>query len=212
MIYITGSSGFIGKSLCSLLKKKKIKYKKIKIRQKILKKDWSVIKKTGSKNDSILIHAGWGKMNDPWSNFHLKNNYYNSLNLFKIAKKNNFKKVIFCGSINEYGNKYGQLKEETLIGKLDTFYAKSKLKLTNFGLKFFKNTKTEFFCIRLSYVYGPYQRPGTLINLLINAFKKKKKIEMTKCMSYRDYIYVDDVAKGIVKIALTKKKNRNRDI
>lgn len=206
MIYVSGSSGFIGKSLCSLLKKKKIKYKKIEIGQKILNKDWSFVKKKDSKNNSILIHMGWGKMNDPWSNFHLKNNYYNSLNLFKIAKKNNFKKVIFCGSINEYGNKYGPLKEETLIGKLDTFYAKSKLKLTNFGLKFYKNTKTEFFSIRLSYVYGPYQRQGTLINLLINAFKKKKTLKMTKCMSYRDYVYVDDVAKGIVKIALIKKK------
>jgi len=45
MIYVSGSSGFIGKTLCSLLKKKKIKYKKIEIGKKILNKDWSFVKK-----------------------------------------------------------------------------------------------------------------------------------------------------------------------
>ena len=84
-------------------------------------------------------------MGDTWSNFHLKNNYENSLKLFKIAKKNKFKKVIFCGSMNEYENKYGPLKEGMNSGKLETLYAKSKYKLTNFGLKFFKKTKTDFF-------------------------------------------------------------------
>jgi nucleoside-diphosphate-sugar epimerase len=206
MIYISGASGFIGKVVLEELRKKRVICQKLKIRQKISNKDLSLIKRTGFKNDSILIHLGWGKMNDPWSNFHLKNNYRNSIKLFKIAKKNNFKKVIFCGSMNEYGNKYGRLKEGMAPGKLETLYAKSKLKLTNFSIKFFKNSKTSFFCVRPSYVYGPHQREGTLIDLLIKAFKKKNSIKMTKCMSYRDYVYVDDVAKGIVKIALVKKK------
>ena len=84
-------------------------------------------------------------MEDPWSSFHLKNNYENSIKLFKIAKKNNFNKVIFCGSMNEYGNKYGPLKEEMKSGKLETLYAKSKFKLTKFGLIFLKNLIRNFF-------------------------------------------------------------------
>ena len=126
MIYITGTSGFIGRAVLEELNLKGIIYKKLKIRQKISNKDLNLVSKLSSKNDSILIHLGWGKMGDPWSNFHLKNNYENSLKLFKIAKKNKFKKVIFCGSMNEYGNKYGPLKEGMKSGKLETLYAKSK--------------------------------------------------------------------------------------
>jgi nucleoside-diphosphate-sugar epimerase len=206
MIYITGASGFIGKFVVKEFKKKKIIYKKLRIREKISNKDLSFLNKTSDKNNIILIHIGWGKMNDPWSNFHLKNNYHNSLKLFKLAKKNKFKKVIFCGSMNEYGNKFGPLKEEMASGKLDTMYAKSKFKLTSFGLKFFEKSSTDFFSVRPSYVYGLYQREGTLIDLLIKAFKEKNTLKMTKCLGYRDYVYVEDVAKGIVKIALAKKK------
>jgi nucleoside-diphosphate-sugar epimerase len=199
MIYITGSHGFIGKSLCRLLNKKKIKFKKVKIRKKI---KINIFEKLSAKNENILIHLGWGKMNDPWSVYHKKYNYINSVKLFSLVKKLNFKKIIFCGSINEYGNKVGKIKETTKPGKIETLYAKSKLKLTNFGLKFFRNSNTKFYTVRPSYVYGPFQRKGTLVDLLIKAWKKKRIIKMTKCKGYRDYIYVDDVANGIIKILL----------
>jgi len=205
MIYITGSSGFIGKSLCNSLKKKKIKFKKIKIRKEIAK---NIISKLSATDENFLIHLGWGKMHDPWSTYHKKYNYVNSVKLFKIAKNLNFRKVIFCGSINEYGNKIGKIKETARPGKVETFYAKSKLKLTNFGLRFFKNSNTQFYVVRPSYVYGPFQRKGTLVNLLIKASKKKEIIRMTKCESYRDYIFVDDVVSGIIKILLSNIKTK----
>ena len=34
-------------------------------------------------------------MEDPWSNFHLKNNYENSIKLFRIAKKITLTKLFF---------------------------------------------------------------------------------------------------------------------
>lgn len=171
MIYITGSNGFIGKSLCNLLNKKKLKFKKVKIRKKIKP---NIIEKLSPKNQNILIHLGWGKMDDPWSVYHEKYNYKNSVRLFRLAKKLNFNKIIFCGSINEYGDKVGKIKETTKSGNIETLYAKSKLRLTNFGLRFFRNTNTKFYTVRPSYVYGPFQRKGTLVDLLIKAWKKKK--------------------------------------
>lgn len=208
MIYITGSNGFIGKSLCNLLNKKKLKFKKVKIRKKIKS---NIIEKLSLKNQNILIHLGWGKMDDPWSVYHEKYNYINSVSLFRLAKKLNFNKIIFCGSINEYGDKVGKIKETTKPGNIETLYAKSKLRLTNFGLRFFRNSNTKFYTVRPSYVYGPFQRKGTLVDLLIKAWKKKKILKMTKCQGYRDYIFVDDVANGIIKILLNNCK-KNCDI
>lgn len=171
MIYITGSNGFIGKSLCNLLNKKKLKFKKVKIRKKIKP---NIIEKLSLKNQNILIHLGWGKMDDPWSVYHKKYNYINSVSLFRLAKKLNFNKIIFCGSINEYGDKVGKIKETTKPGNIETLYAKSKLRLTNFGLRFFRKSNTKFYTVRPSYVYGSFQRKGTLVDLLIKAWKKKK--------------------------------------
>jgi nucleoside-diphosphate-sugar epimerase len=204
MIYITGANGFIGKALIRILNKKKLKFKKIKIRKKLKKNFFS---KLSIKDEKTLIHLGWGYMNDPWSIYHKIYNYANSVRLFAIVKKMKFKKVIFCGSMNEYGNKVGKIKETTSPQKIETLYAKYKLKLTNFGLRFFKNSNTKFYTARPSYVYGPFQRKGTLVDLLIKASKKKKYIIMTKCEGYRVYIFVDDFVNGIIKILLNNKKD-----
>ena len=77
--------------------------------------------------------------------------------------------------------------------------------MTQYGLKFFKNSQTKFYCIRPSYVFGANQRKGTLIDLLVRSYKKKNYLNMTKCKHQRDYIYVEEVAKGIIKFAKLKK-------
>ena len=174
MIYITGSSGFIGKSVLQELRDKKVRFKKVKVRKNLKKNILCLPKKKINIQNNILIHLGWGKMEDPWSSYHLTNNYNNSIKLFRSAKTNLFDKVIFCGSMNEYGNKYGPLNEDMKPGKIETLYAKSKYKLTKYGLKFFKNSQTKFFSIRPSYVFGLNQRKGTLVDLLIKSYKKKK--------------------------------------
>ena len=53
MILVSGSSGFIGKELIQLFKKKKINFKKIRTKDIIRKK------KTFFKNISVFIHLGF---------------------------------------------------------------------------------------------------------------------------------------------------------
>ena len=79
MIYITGSSGFIGKSVLQELRDKKVRFKKVKVRKNLKKNILCLPKKKINIQNNILIHLGWGKMEDPWSSYHLTNNYNNSI-------------------------------------------------------------------------------------------------------------------------------------
>ena len=57
--------------------------------------------------------------------------------------------------------------------------------------------------LRLFYVYERYQRKGSLIPYLIDSLKKNKKIELKEPFASRDFIYVDDVCKLILKFCDT---------
>ena len=66
-----------------------------------------------------------------------------------------------------------------------------------------------FYSIRPSYIYGHNQRKGTLIDLLLKSIKKNKKLNMSHCKLYRDYIFVDDVAKAFLNVT---KRNGDKGI
>lgn len=202
-ILVTGANGFLGKSLLELLKKKKIKINKIDIKKKFFeklnrKKIYNFLDnnyKCNKKN--ILIHLGWGYVGEPNSKYH-KINFQKSSIIFDFCSINKFEKIIFCGSVNEYGNCKGKVKEDQKTHKMKTLYGKYKFLATEYGIKKIKN----FFSVRCSYIYGYQQRKGTLLNDLIENIKLNKKIQISHCKLYRDYIFVDDVANAFLKIII----------
>ncbi len=161
-------------------------------------------KKYKRKCNNIIIHLGWGFMAEPYSDYH-KINFQKSKLIFECCAELGFKKIIFCGSMNEYGSRKGLLKENFKPRNLKTLYAKYKYLTTMYGLKKIKN----FYSIRPSYIYGHNQRKGTLIDLLLKSIKKNKKLNMSHCKLYRDYIFVDDVAKAFLNVT---KRNGDKGI
>ena len=202
-ILITGSSGFIGSKLCiSLQKSNKYIIKKLKLSKKEFENQ-KFFKKyliENYKKIDIVVHLGWGYMKDPWNIYHIKNNYNKTKTLFEFSKKNNVKKFIFCGSMNEYGDLTGSLKENRKPGEILTKYAISKSLLTNLGTNYFKKSDTHFYVIRPFYVYGYGQEKNSLINQLFFAAKNNKDISLSDCLSYRDYVYVYDVITAFIAI------------
>ena len=98
--------------------------------------------------------------------------------------------------MNEYGSVKGILKEKFKPKNLKTLYAKYKYLTTMYGLKKINH----FYSIRPSYIYGYNQRKGTLIDLLLSSIKKNKKLNMSHCKIFRDYIFVDDVANAFLNV------------
>lgn len=209
-IFLTGSSGLLGKSLYNLLKTKyritritnNIKSKKNRKLNYINFNSSDAIKNFINKKGipDYFIHAGWGDMTIPNSTYHVKENVSNSKNLVTEFYKSGLKKFLFIGTINEYGNSQGCVKESSNPrGKLRR-YEKGKILFGKIGKKISKKYNKIFIHIRLANLYGPIKRENSLIYSIHSAWKKNKDLNVGALDFYRDYMHSDDAALGIKKI------------
>ena len=168
------------------------------------KKIYDFIKKNGPPR--YLIHAAWGEMQSPLSNYHLKENFYYSKNLFDVFFKNSLNTFIFIGTINEYGSKKGIIKENDKPGKNLRNYEKGKAKFAIYAKKKAKKLNKIFIHIRLSNLYGSLQKKNSLIYTLHKAYQKKEVLNISSLKFYRDYLFSEEAAIAIVKIMRKVKK------
>jgi nucleoside-diphosphate-sugar epimerase len=214
-IWISGSRGFLGKNLKDFLLQDK-NYE-IKCLSNNKEKNISKTEKNffylnfENKEDiqrildenqipDIFIHLGWGEMENPHSNEHMKSNITSSKNLIEVLFKAGLKKFIFLGSMTEYGNRSGSLLEEMPSQGTSANYARGKKKVAIFGFENAKITKNYFIHIRLSYVYGPITRKDSLIQTLFEGHQRKSDVFVGSCQQFRDYIHVSEAVEGIKRI------------
>lgn len=214
-IFITGGTGFIGKALLGKLKNSKhdllvLSRNPSNLKAvgnlKFLKGDLSESEKVKKVltdfKPEIVIHLAWQGIPDYSLDSSMKNFEY-TFELFRICSLLNCKKVIAAGSLWEYGARTGKVSEIMHAEPYNIFTA-VKLSLLNLGREVFKETGTDFFWLRIFYVYGPGQREGSLIPSIINSLKLGLKPEIRNPNAKNDFIYVDDVAEAIISF-LTQK-------
>ena len=218
-ILVTGGTGFLGYhllkklekldySLFSLSTKKPTKERKInKVKyiicdicnKNILKK------KLSDKYNYIVNFSGYVDHTDKLKT--TQSHYYgckNLINLFKNKQINNF---IQIGSSMEYG--------DTNSPHLEKFSCRPK---GNYGIAKYKATKYlekvgsiknfPFTIFRLYQIYGPNQSKNRLIPLVIDSCLKNKNFGCTSGNQIRDFLYVDDLIKLIIKSIKQKPKNK----
>ena len=207
IIFLTGSSGMLGSDLKKKLKKK---YKVVTLsnnynNRKSKYLDYSsklsinnFIKKNGIPN--YFLHLGWGKMQEPHSSYHIKENYINSKNLVDVFFNRGLKNFIFVGTINEYGSQNGAVTEKYKSKKKLRNYEKGKTKFANYGKKLSKKISKNFIHIRLSNLYGPLQKKNSLIHSIHKAYNEGKELNLSPLNIYRDYLFSEEAATGIEKI------------
>ena len=234
-ILITGSSGFIGYHLAKkLMNKVKIlgidnhnKYYSeiIKLRRlKILKKNknfsFKRVDLTNKKELELTI-----KNFKPQVVFHLAgqpgvlysfknpksyhtNNTEATKTLCEICLKYNVEKFIFGSSSSVYGKqKKFPIKETSKLNPQNP-YAISKLNSEKILKKIFKKKKN-YIIFRFFTVYGPHGRPDMFIHKFLNAIKNKKPVKLHNSgLNYRDFTYIDDVVKILIKSINKKLKYR----
>jgi nucleoside-diphosphate-sugar epimerase len=222
-IWITGSTGFIGKHLVIELKHKRYNIKcfsnnsKLNLNNESVPKEISYlnyhskekikyeIKKFGCPD--VFIHLGWGGMTAPMSNEHLTDNVKNGEVLIETMYSEGLKKFVFIGSMNEYGSHSGALSEDLAPKGRVINYAKAKTKLAKFGFNRAAYYGKLFIHPRPFYVYGPGQRKGSLINELFESFCEDRDAILSPCEHFRDYIYVQDVVDGIIRLTKINTSN-----
>ena len=214
-LWISGSSGFVGKHLQKYLNKFD-KYKielvsnsrsneknKIYLNYSSEKQLIDNINVRGAPD--VFIHLGWGHVYDPHNEIHLSKNLKEGKKLFKCLFKCGTKKIIFIGSSSEYGGNLGYLKENLEINEFQNRYVEAKYKLSKFGLKEAAVKNKLFLHVRLFYAYGEGQRKDSLINQLYHNAIQNNLMLLTPCEHYRDYIHIDDVVMGVEKLLSFKR-------
>lgn len=213
-ILITGANGFVGKVLINFLKKKNLKIISPDKNSLNLSKKLSVQKFLEEKQPNIIIHLASRTVSECSSIKEDKLQYINTFlptkNIIDNAKFcKSLKKIIFVGSIEEYGRAKIPYEENTVEIPISS-YGKSKLNAMQYVKKEKKklDKKIEILWLRPSLMFGFGDSPRRFLGSIFFQLKKKKKIFIHVGSQKRDYLYVRDFCKFIYyQIIKIKKKN-----
>ncbi len=119
-----------------------------------------------------------------------------AVRLLQALSNVDLRRVVLVGTCYEYGAR------ETTDG-LDPFnaYAASKAAAWAFGRMFWRAYGLPTVTVRPFQVYGPGQPANTLVPAAIRAALTGADLRMTPGEQRRDFVYVDDIAEGIVAAA-----------
>lgn len=142
----------------------------------------------------------------------LQANVVFSANLFEACVRCNVKKVVF---ISSGGTVYGKevdcpLKEKTETNPISS-YGVQKVTIEKLLYLYRYMYGLDYRIIRLANPYGPYQRPngvlGAVTTFTYKALKGDKIVVYGDGSVVRDYIYIDDAIRAIMKIVNGENKH-----
>jgi UDP-glucose 4-epimerase len=125
-------------------------------------------------------------------------NIMGTLNVLLAARANKVKKVIFASSSSVYGDSINPTKKETMLPKLYSFYALTKLTGEYYCDLFNRFYNLPTICLRYFNVYGPRQRPESQYAAVIPSFicrimDNEPPIIYGDGNNTRDFVFVEDV-------------------
>ena len=210
-LFVTGGSGYIGKHFikealkknfiifASSRKKNLLKKKNLFWLRGSIEKDWKQLK-----NCDALIHFACEGVYNKYTPLKkcIKSNLTNSTTLLLNAIKYNCKKWLIISTCSEQQIK--KLKYSTKILEKKKFfpffnYAYSKYLFSKKTLEIAKKHNVKCRVLRLFHVYGGDENKKRLWPSIIDAARKGKDFYMTKGNQIRDFCFIDDVVKELIK-------------
>ncbi len=137
----------------------------------------------------------------------LQSHYYGCKNLIDFFKDKKIINFIQIGSSMEYGTNKSPHKELFRCRPKGN-YGISKYKATKYIKKIGSNIKFPYTVFRLYQVYGPNQSKNRLIPIVIDSCLKNKNFGCTVGSQIRDFLYVDDLCRLIIRCIQKKPKNK----
>jgi nucleoside-diphosphate-sugar epimerase len=153
----------------------------------------------------VFLNLAWGNLDDFQSLDHLNLELPAQKKLLGWAISMGVKSIVSVGTCLEYSNLHGELSEDSPCeSKIPYAMAKNQLK------EFLREQSTlsgfDLTWVRLFYFYGPGQQQRTIFGQLANAVDQKHRVfnALTHGFQTLDYMHVDNVAKSLVRILLTR--------
>jgi UDP-glucose 4-epimerase len=126
-------------------------------------------------------------------------NVVTSLNLISFCLDlPNFKRFIFLGSCDEYGQAICPFDEEMREMPANA-YGLSKLAVTKILAGLYQSHQFPSVVLRPTVIYGSNQGSEMFLSALIQSLLSKKDFAMTHGNQFRDFVHVDDVVDAIIK-------------
>lgn len=214
-VLVTGATGFVGKNLVNKLLENK--YNVIAVARTnftktqgvtSLKIDISRGKIPIRQNVNSIIHlASMTNIDECAMNPKLciKTNVMGTLEVLELARKKKAK-MIYISSSHVYGNPiYLPINEEHQINPV-SMYGTSKAIGEDLCLRYADSYGIELAILRIFTVFGPYSQPYQIIGSIISQASKSNKIFLGNIDTKRDFVYVDDVVRAIIKATKTSFK------
>lgn len=148
-----------------------------------------------------LIHLAWHGVSGQARNesYQIIDNLPLTLDTVKFAHEVGCNQWIGIGSQAEYGNPNCKVDEDYPTNPT-TVYGRAKLACCWAGLGLCHAYDMVGSWIRLFSLYGPDDNPNWLIPYLIREILEGRIPKLTKCEQLWDYLYIDDVARGILSV------------
>lgn len=212
-VFLTGASGGVGSAVLEKLLEQNftvaclVRNSDIKLNSRVVKIEGDLMEIPSIsthlqefKPDTI-IHLAWIGVDQ--KDKASANQIYNlqaATDLLKLGKQVGVKNFIGMGSESEYGV-HGRKIDETAKTLPNSKYAIAKLATGLLCQKLCQDLDIKFVWLRLFSSYGPRDRAGSLMSLLIKNLMDNKPMSLSKCEQIWDYVYVYDIADLICLIA-----------
>lgn len=112
------------------------------------------------------------------------------------------RRIVAAGTCFEYDVSYGFLSETTPLSPRH-LYSTCKRALYEVMAKLTEGTATSFAWTRLFFLYGPHESRGRLVPAVIDALLAGEQARVTTGEQIRDFMHVNDAARGIVHVLET---------
>jgi nucleoside-diphosphate-sugar epimerase len=153
----------------------------------------------------VLIHLAWSGLPNYKSLHHFEQELPAHYRFLKNLIESGLQTLVIAGTCFEYGMQSGLLSEGLAVSPSNPYaFAKDALRCQ---LEYLKAAHPfNLIWMRLFYLYGEGQPQSSLLPQLKGAVERGDRIfNMTGGEQLRDYLSVDDTARYIVSLALTKK-------
>ncbi len=168
--------------------------------------------KIGRKCD-VFFHFCWdgaGSENRKRADIQQKN-AVDSRKALQAAKDLGCRRFLFSGSQAEYGVCHSLMTEETACSPVSE-YGKAKVNFGSWATAQAQEwqrsgiSDMEYVHTRIFSVYGPGDHEGSLVNTCLRTFLADGEMKMGACTQMWNFLYIDDLAEGMLALALCGKK------
>jgi UDP-glucose 4-epimerase len=211
-VVVTGSTGFIGRSLVALLLEtgnqvcvlsknttadfgqeiKVIYYKSSLVECTVELSNWQ---------PELFYHLAWRGVDNTKRNIE-ENNLYNyelALDSILLASETGCSQWIGAGSQAEYGVGNKKLNENDACKPVNN-YGITKYKLSFETEQLCKKYNMMHCWVRIFSIYGPNDHGTSFISYLIKTMLKKQIPQISSCTQIWDYLFIEDAVKALLSL------------